>query len=354
MIRFRRRSAFTLIELLVVIAIIAVLIGLLLPAVQKVREAASRVRCQNNMKQIGLAMHNYHDARGSFPAAVYNYRVNATSEKDSRLWKSWMAQLLPYVEQTALAQDTEAKANGAPPPQIDNTYGNATWDAWYPWDHSQRYTALSTPLQVYTCTSDPRGPFAAKVLDTPTASTYLTVAFTGYVGVSGPDYFSWSTTPSRSFYGREAAGVLVATNKYDPSAGNREVPVSNRGVKVTDIQDGSSNTLLVGERPASADQIFGWWFAGAGFDAAGTADVILGVREINGDTGDYPNCPAGPYHFQPGRVDNPCDMFHYWSFHSGGTNFVMGDGSVRFLTYSADDVLPALSTRSNGEAAVLP
>src|ERR671934_328834 len=95
------RRAFTSIELLVVIAIIAVLIGLLLPAVQKVREAASRVRCQNNMKQIGLAMHNYHDARGSFPAAVYNYRVNSTSEKDSRLWKSWMAQLLPYVEQTA-------------------------------------------------------------------------------------------------------------------------------------------------------------------------------------------------------------------------------------------------------------
>src|SRR4029450_13101372 len=117
----RTRQAFTLIELLVVIAIIAILIGLLLPAVQKVRDAASRLRCQNNLKQIGLALHNYHDANGKFPAGVYNSRVNSTSEKDSRLWKSWMAQILPYVEQTALAHSTEATNNGAPPPQIGHS-----------------------------------------------------------------------------------------------------------------------------------------------------------------------------------------------------------------------------------------
>jgi prepilin-type processing-associated H-X9-DG protein len=181
------------------------------------------------------------------------------------------------------------------------------------------------------------------------------VGFGGYLGVTGTDYLSWSTQPSGSFYKTSAPGILVATNKFDPAIGNREVPVSNRGVRITDVQDGSSNTLMIGERPPAADQIYGWWFAGAGFDAAGTADVVLGVREFNSpDDSGYSQCPVGPYHFGPGRVDNQCDMFHFWSFHTGGSNFVMGDGSVRFITYGADDVMPALSTRSNGEAAQVP
>jgi prepilin-type N-terminal cleavage/methylation domain-containing protein/prepilin-type processing-associated H-X9-DG protein len=349
MIRIRR-SAFTLIELLVVIAIIAVLIGLLLPAVQKVRDAASRLRCTNNLKQIGLGLHNFHDVNGAFPAGVYNYRVSATTEKDSRLWKSWMAVILPYVEQDNLWKATEATNNGAPPPPISDTYGNPVWNNWYPWDRSGRFTALGTPLSVYRCAADKRQDLATIVPGTPGATPDIKVAFTGYLGVSGPDFYAWSKAPQNSFYQREAPGILVATNKYDPALSNREERVSNRGVKIAAVTDGLSNTLLVGERPPSTDLVFGWWFAGAGFENAGASDVLHGVREIAPPAlTKYPSCPAGPYHFQPGNLNNPCDQFHFWSFHSGGSNFLMGDGSVRFLSYDADTVLPAMSTRAGGE-----
>jgi len=343
------KKGFTLIELLVVIAIIAVLIGLLLPAVQKVRDAASRLRCQNNMKQIGLALHNYHDTNQKFPAGAYNYRVNATSEKDSRLWKSWLAQVLPFVEQTNLDNDVQAKAAGALPLPSEMPYGNAVWDAWYPWETNNRYLALGTPLSVFKCTADGRQDLATVVPGNPGSPPTLKVAFTGYVAVSGPDYLAWSKAPSGSFYGRETPGILVASNKYDPAAGNREVPVTNRGTTIQGITDGSSNTLMVGERPPSADLVFGWWFAGAGWDAAGSGDVLLGTNDFP-DSADYPQCGTARLPFKAGNINNVCDNFHFWSFHSGGTNFVMGDGSVRFLSYStAPAVMNAMSTRAGGE-----
>src|SRR5262249_40909583 len=148
---------------------------------------------------------------------------------------SWLAQILPYVEQDNLAKTVDAANSGIPGP-VPNTYPTyPPANPWYPWGKlpdnvTPRFQALMTPLSVYKCTADSRQELFAQVEESPGSGTYIKVAFTGYVAVSGPDYFAWSKTPQYSFYGRQTPGILVATNRYDPSIGNREVPVSNRGI----------------------------------------------------------------------------------------------------------------------------
>jgi prepilin-type processing-associated H-X9-DG protein len=123
--------------------------------------------------------------------------------------------------------------------------------------------------------------------------------------------------------------------------------------RLADVTDGTSNTLLVGERPPSANLVLGWWYAGWGQRKNGDGDLVLGVRSRN--YGGYGRgCPEGPFHFVPGKFDNQCDAFHFWSPHPGGAHFAFADGSVRFLKYSADPVMPALATRAGGEAVAAP
>jgi prepilin-type processing-associated H-X9-DG protein len=124
-------------------------------------------------------------------------------------------------------------------------------------------------------------------------------------------------------------------------------------VRLADITDGTSGAVVCGERPPSADQQFGWLYAGMGQRNDGSADMVLGVRELNVSP-IVARCWGGPYEFSRGAVNNQCDLFHFWSLHPGGANFLFADGSVRFLSYSARDVLPALATRAGGEAVSLP
>ena len=129
-------------------------------------------------------------------------------------------------------------------------------------------------------------------------------------------------------------------------------------MKVADVTDGHSNTIFVGERPPSTDLEFGWWMAGWGQTGDGSCDVVLGSNEPYDNSSyslatvpEYPPCVVGmTYPFQQGDVSNPCDQFHFWSYHGGGSNFLMGDGSVRFITYGVGaTILPQLATRAGGE-----
>lgn len=291
----RVRSAFTVIELLVVIAIVAILMGLLLSAVQRVRAAAVRTKCANNLKQLGLALHNGHDAQRRLPPGC-SYENGASPQPHM----SWLARMLPYVEQEAMWRESL------------QAYSQNTF-----FETPPHFPILKRVVPTFVCPSDNRS-------EAPWDFIVFQVAFTDYLGVWGTDH-------------TQRDGVLYLDSR----------------VRLTDITDGTSNTLMIGERPPSADNKLGWWYAGWGQSKDGSAEMLLGVRELN-DHPRYTDCSHGPYHFTAGKPTNNCDLFHFWSYHPGGANFAFADGSVRFLSYSADSVFPALSTRAGGEVVQIP
>ncbi len=300
---YHRNCGFTIIELIVAIAVIAVLVILSLAAVQKARAFASSAKCQNNIRQAALALHQYHDSNGQFPMG---HRPLSLFSSERMPLTGWSISLLPYLEQDSLYQQSQVAFRRSFLPFNDPPH-----------------RALSTVLVLYVCPDDSR-------IKEPQVSerTKTLVAFTSYLGVSGR-----SSITSRD-------GVLYQGSR----------------TRVLDITDGTSSTLLLGERPPSADYQFGWWYAGTGQRLTGSADIVLGVREPNLQpiTVGSP-CGPGNYPFMPATgFNDPCGMFHFWSPHSGGANFAFADGSVRFLRYEAEPIMPALASRAGGETVVIP
>jgi prepilin-type N-terminal cleavage/methylation domain-containing protein/prepilin-type processing-associated H-X9-DG protein len=296
----RHRYGFTLIELLVVIAIIAVLIGLLLPAVQKVREAASRAKCLNNLKQIGLGLHGYHAAYGCFPPGFTSKAASTDGDSLGPGW-GWAAHLLPHVEQDPLYR------------QVDFTKDIA---------NAANTTARTTGVPIYLCPSDtPKAPTFQVVADG--GGPITTVAFANYAAVGG--VYEVTGYPDTN------TGVFLRNSKY----------------RVADVTDGTANTLFVIERQSTRSPMTTW-------TGAVTNSINPPVNPAYDDEGPATLCLTNIGEAADGRTpNNKLDHVEDASSrHVGGINALFGDGSVRFVRDSISPVTwSALGTRNGGEPA---
>jgi prepilin-type N-terminal cleavage/methylation domain-containing protein/prepilin-type processing-associated H-X9-DG protein len=293
------RRGFTLIELLVVIAIIAVLIGLLLPAVQKVREAAARTQCLNNLKQIGLAAHNYHDSNGYLPPgnALIPVYGNTVQSDNLAAWRhsrgsgiGTLAFLLPYVEQSNIYNQLPQSVLAFPTTSSPiNTF-------WYNAVFNPTYAMSQNKVKVYQCPSDGSGDNPSQGMF---AMLYVTGASLGFEGI-----FIGSPTPiSRGNYASNAGTIADATQSafYGPLCGPY---FTDSRTKLTDIGDGTSNTIGFGETLANSDQ---------------------GPRLYSSSWMGGTNMPT--YWGLP----DPGAWYTFSSYHTGIINFSFCDGSVRTI-----------------------
>lgn len=307
------KKGFTLIELLVVIAIIAILIGLLLPAVQKVREAASRMSCQNNLKQLGLALHNYANANNNtFPASRVTVGTDAK-------FRSWTPIALPYVEADAVAKQ---------------------WNESLKWSNGTNLTVSKTTFKLFTCPTAPGG------RKTPTSPPTLTVP--ALAGQSfGPGDYGSVNAIRRRFY----TGNGVPNFPVPGTAAGDEAPGALKKVDPTPvlgITDGLSNTILLAE-DAGRPNLVQKGFGDTGLNTAdgfGWADPDAGCS-IDGVT---PGAKGAAWATGGTCIMNCTNDSELFSFHTGGINVTMADGSVRFISERlAAATLAALVTATGGD-----
>ena len=328
-----RRSAFTLVELLVAVAIIAVLIGLLLPAVQKVREAASKLRCSNNLKQIALACHYYEGAEGRLPQAVgiKPSQVIVVVANGAPYGPNWLITLLPYMEQEALYRSADVGSFAR------SGYKAPERDLW------RTQTLVGAEVKSYRCPSDPLNgePFTG---DYGVGPAGLRWARGNYAANAGPACY-YNTTPGGAIdTGTRSGEAFDARLGSALTAG--PVMTVNYGTRFADITDGLSNTVLATEvraGPTPTDRRGVWAMGTAGSSVAGSAFRQCATPN-EGAAPDGGSEPEGSNNCD--QVENcandfaqgmPCEtrmnslMAQARSRHTGGVNAALCDGSVRFV-----------------------
>jgi prepilin-type N-terminal cleavage/methylation domain-containing protein len=293
-----RASGFTLIELLVVIAIIAILIGLLLPAVQKVREAAARTQCQNNLKQMGLAVHNYHDANSKFPYVRSGGGQNR---------HTWAMLLLPYIEQDNIYKTYQSTITGVNKTDGLNNHNttNATMTA-----------AREAQVKTYVCPSRRSPPVLCNLNDSATSVKGMGSDYAPCAGHS-------TTIPS----GGSTTGMFRMVN-------GTPADHQKAGITITAVSDGSSNTLMIGEKHVQQGTFGNYKEDGVIYSAGEGATY----RRVAGT--------SQPLALAPTVVVNN----QFGSYHTGVCQFVFGDGSVRGLRNSTPgETLALLANATDGQ-----
>ncbi len=322
-IAFRR--AFTLVELLVVIAIIGVLVALLLPAVQSARESARRTQCSNNSRQIGIALHMYHDTHQRVPPGGIWY-TNAVADPNFQLNRgSLLLHLLAYVEQGSLYQQIDFSK----PPEYQLLRGSTT-----------DYIA-GVLIKSYKCPSDFTPKMNANTIDGVSGGKLASFSYAGSKGPTRTGDNAAGSCPERAVWDR----YNLSTNDQDPAG-----PFTRLGriytARLAEVTDGLSNTIFVGEvRGDCAIPITRGWVHGSN-----TNGMISTIYPMNYDTCTK-DLSKGPCQWW----DNWSTEFGFKSLHPGGVNFTFGDGSMRFLNQNIDHwTYQYLGGKSEGQAISAP